>query len=73
MTKGNDFLPVTKRLERLVPPDMVIPEYDFGPEFGVQKAVSIRNFLIFLGVTEQEMQRIDQARAERGLPPLFAD
>jgi len=56
-----------------VSPDMIWPEYDFGPRIGVRKAITLRDFLLFHGVTEAEMRKIDLQRVLNGLEPMFED
>jgi len=66
------YVPVTPRLRRIVPPDMVTVR-DLGPPWGRCEAISVRDLLILDGIPLEEMKRIDAVRAERGLPPLFTD
>jgi len=69
---AEEYVPVTPRLRALVPSDMVTMR-DFGPPWGRCEVISLRDLLILDGIPLEEMQRIDQVRAERGLPPLFTD
>ena len=46
---------------------------DFGPPWGLCEAISLHDLLILDGIPLEEMKRIDEVRAERGLPPLFTD
>jgi len=69
---AEEYIPVTPKLRALVPSDMVTMR-DLGPPSGRCEVISLRDLLILDGIPLEEMQRIDQVRAERGLPPLFTD
>ena len=68
----DDYVPMTRRLRPLVPPDMVTT-HDFGPPWGRCEAISLRDLMILDGLPLEEMKRIDQVRKERGLPPSFTE
>jgi hypothetical protein len=73
MTMPDDqYLPLTPRLKATITPDM-IRIHDFGPPLGVSEAVSLRDFTLLAGITEEEMRRVDRERKKKGLEPLFED
>ncbi len=68
-----DILPLPRALEYRTPPDMILPPHDFGPEVGVRKAITLRDFLLLEGITRAGMKEMDQIRAAKGLSPLWKD
>jgi hypothetical protein len=69
----DDLLPLPNAIKNRVPPDMIQPEHDFGPRIGMRKAITLRDFLLFEGLTEEDMREMDVKRAKKGLPPLWED
>ena len=65
-----EYMPLSSKMRKRVHPDMVVA-HDFGK--GCVPAISHRDFLLFCGVTEQTMQKVDAERKLNGLPPAFDD
>ncbi len=65
-----EYMPLSPKIRKRVHPDMVVV-YDFGK--GCVPAISHRDFLLFCGVTDQTMQKVDAERKQNGLPPAFDD
>jgi hypothetical protein len=63
-------MPLSSKIRKRVHPDMVVI-YDFGK--GRVPAISHRDFLLFCGVTDEIMQKVDVERKQNGLPPAFDD
>ena len=66
------YLPLTPQLKATITPDM-IRMHDFGPPMGIREAISLRDFTLIAGITEEEMHRVDQERKKKGLGSLFED
>ncbi len=68
----DQYLPLMPRLKATITPDMV-RIHDFGPPMGVREAISLRDFTLVAGITEDEMRHVDAERKKKGMAPLFED
>ena len=67
------LVPIPHGMRRRVSPEMVISDHDFGPHVGVHNAISLRNLWLVMGISDEKMAEIDEARREKGLKSMFGD
>lgn len=69
----NQLIPLSPKLREKATPEMIVPRYDFGPEIGTHDAIRLHDMWLLVGISDQKMEEIDAARAEKGLRPMFGD
>lgn len=74
MTEDDPLLiPLPPAYRTMATLEMIVPQHDFGPGIGVHDAIPIRELWLLMNISDEKMQEIDQARADKGLAPMFGD